>query len=265
MLRTLGSHIRNQWAGFLSLFLVLTGGIAYAANTIGSSDIINESILSQDIKNGQVLNPDIANNAVRAGKVFDESLTGHDIQDNTIGGADVNESLLDPMTSAQIQNESLTGHDIQDNTIGGADVNESFLPAASTWSVHDPNDFELNTNYQQVIWTGDNTNGTNGGAYIHLSAPGRVFATASVVVEFASPFGAGVSCQLGVIHDGVRTGLGVPSNESFDGDAGVLTVPLSGGKQVPAGDYAANVTCRGTELGNEYFSRGNLIFWAMPA
>ncbi len=33
MLRTLGSHVRNQWMGALSLFLVLTGGVAYAANT----------------------------------------------------------------------------------------------------------------------------------------------------------------------------------------------------------------------------------------
>ena len=125
MFRRLGSHLRNQWAGFLSLFLVLTGGIAYAANTIGSADIIDGSILSADVKNGQVTKDDLADNAVRTGKVLDESLTGHDIQNSTIGGADVNETLLDPMTGLQIKDQSLSGFDIGDNSIGGEDVEES--------------------------------------------------------------------------------------------------------------------------------------------
>jgi hypothetical protein len=42
---------------------------AYAANTIGSSDIINESILSEDIKNGQVKAADIATDAVGAAEI----------------------------------------------------------------------------------------------------------------------------------------------------------------------------------------------------
>ena len=37
---------------------------AYAANTIGSSDIINETILSEDIKNSQIKAADIAADAV---------------------------------------------------------------------------------------------------------------------------------------------------------------------------------------------------------
>lgn len=42
---------------------------AYAANTIGSSDIINESILSEDIKNRQVKAADIATDAVGAAEI----------------------------------------------------------------------------------------------------------------------------------------------------------------------------------------------------
>ena len=57
MLRRFTSHVRHQWMGALALFLVLAGGTAYAANTIGSSDIIDESILSRDVKNGQVRSP----------------------------------------------------------------------------------------------------------------------------------------------------------------------------------------------------------------
>ncbi|MGH9992178.1 MAG: hypothetical protein ACREBU_13920 [Nitrososphaera sp.] len=42
---------------------------AYAAATIGSADIINESILSEDIKNGQVKASDIATDAVGSSEI----------------------------------------------------------------------------------------------------------------------------------------------------------------------------------------------------
>ena len=42
---------------------------AYAANTVGSGDIINESILSADIKNGEVKAADIATDAVGAAEL----------------------------------------------------------------------------------------------------------------------------------------------------------------------------------------------------
>ena len=40
MLARIVKHLRAQWAGVLALFLVLTGGVAYAANTVFSSDIV---------------------------------------------------------------------------------------------------------------------------------------------------------------------------------------------------------------------------------
>ena len=42
---------------------------AFAANTVGSADIINESILSEDIKNSQVKASDIAADAVGASEL----------------------------------------------------------------------------------------------------------------------------------------------------------------------------------------------------
>ena len=44
MIRTVLAHLRAQWMGALALFLVLAGGTAYAANTIGTSDIINGQV-----------------------------------------------------------------------------------------------------------------------------------------------------------------------------------------------------------------------------
>ena len=85
-MRRIRSHLTyaNVMVTLLA-FVVLAGGAAYAANTIGSADIID----------GQVKTPDLANNAVKTGKVLDESLTGDGVQDNAIGGADVNEALVE--------------------------------------------------------------------------------------------------------------------------------------------------------------------------
>lgn len=52
---------------------------AFAANTVGSSDIIDESIQSVDIKNGQVKASDIATDAVGSSE----------IAANTVGGSEL--------------------------------------------------------------------------------------------------------------------------------------------------------------------------------
>ena len=59
MIRTVLAHLRAQWMGALALFLVLAGGTAYAANTIGSSDIINGQVRTVDIGNNQVSSADV--------------------------------------------------------------------------------------------------------------------------------------------------------------------------------------------------------------
>ena len=64
--------------------LIALGPAVRAANTVGSRDIIDESILSQDIKNGEVRNSDLATNAVTGPIVLNKSLTMADI-----AGADV--------------------------------------------------------------------------------------------------------------------------------------------------------------------------------
>ncbi len=71
MFRTFGSQLRSQWMGALALFLVLTGGTAFAAmgvNTVGSGQI----------KPGAVRNSDLANDAVTSSKVADRSLLAND-------------------------------------------------------------------------------------------------------------------------------------------------------------------------------------------
>ena len=74
MFSKLLASIRGQWMGALALFLVLSGGVAYAADTIGSADVINNSLLSEDLAN---------NKAVKSADVINESLTGSDVADRS--------------------------------------------------------------------------------------------------------------------------------------------------------------------------------------
>jgi hypothetical protein len=88
----------------MAAMFVALSGTAYAANTIGSADIIDESIRSQDIRNGEVKVTDVgqaavatdelATGAVRSSDVLDAGLTGIDIASNSLKGADVDESSL---------------------------------------------------------------------------------------------------------------------------------------------------------------------------
>lgn len=61
------SHFRQQYAGFLALFIVL-GGTSYAVatNSIGSAQIKNNSVQSKDIRNDQVSGADVRNRSLLA-------------------------------------------------------------------------------------------------------------------------------------------------------------------------------------------------------
>jgi len=58
---------------FLALLIALGTGGAYAANTIGSTDIINGQVKSPDIGTGQVQAIDVKNDGLTGGDVADQS------------------------------------------------------------------------------------------------------------------------------------------------------------------------------------------------
>jgi hypothetical protein len=70
MLRKFGAHVRQQFVGYLALFIAL-GGSAYAvaANSVGTAQL----------KNGAVTNPKLAPESVGSGKVIDGSLAWDDL------------------------------------------------------------------------------------------------------------------------------------------------------------------------------------------
>ena len=88
----------------LALTIALGTGTAYAANTVGSDDIIDGSVQSIDIKNGDVSSNDLKNgnvkvtdlgaDAVDSSKVLDGSLTGADLGADSVDGANVVDDSL---------------------------------------------------------------------------------------------------------------------------------------------------------------------------
>jgi hypothetical protein len=81
----------------LAFLIAVAGGTAYAANTIGSTDIINGQVKSVDIGTGQVLSGDVKN----------EGLTGSDIAD---------QSGVDTCTHGTIRIGELCVHNTDSNS-----------------------------------------------------------------------------------------------------------------------------------------------------
>jgi hypothetical protein len=88
MLRSLRPRSVYDVLGAIGYFAALATGGAYAANTIGSSDVIDESLLSQDLKNGTVALSDLGSNSVGFDEIRPSNVFSSDIADGTITAAD---------------------------------------------------------------------------------------------------------------------------------------------------------------------------------
>ncbi|RHW26751.1 hypothetical protein D0Z08_13450 [Nocardioides immobilis] len=130
MLRRLGSHLTNQWMGALSLFLVLGGGAAYAVGTVGSEDIIDESVRSIDVRNGQVRSADVRDDTQRGG-----GLGAADLAPGSVGASELNPlafvgldiSRATPTSPFEIATNAIQGSEVSDGTLTGLDITESTL------------------------------------------------------------------------------------------------------------------------------------------
>ncbi len=150
----------------LAVVLALGGGVAYAADTIGSSDIIDNEVFSADVRDDTLANgglgaadlrtdsvrtEEITNNQVRSIDVRNEglsdgglnavdlnpdsvgtsevdgSLTGNDVTDGSLLGADVEDGSL---TGADVTDGSLAAADVEDGSLTGVDVEDDSLTGA---------------------------------------------------------------------------------------------------------------------------------------
>src|SRR3954452_12408535 len=88
----------------IALFVALGTGGAYAANTIGSDDIIDESIQSVDIKNGEVKTPDLGGNSINSAKIANGVVVNADM---AVGAIDSNSVLDESLTSSDLATDSV--------------------------------------------------------------------------------------------------------------------------------------------------------------
>jgi hypothetical protein len=128
MRSTISAHLRSNIVGYVALFLVLTGGTAYALDG-------TNTVFSDDIVNGQVKTNDLGGGAVTSGKTEDGSLTGTDLADRTIGGQKVGTETL---TGANVNDGSLFGADIANDSLTSSDIGTHAIGSSEL----DPTAFE---------------------------------------------------------------------------------------------------------------------------
>jgi hypothetical protein len=258
MIARVVSHVRQQFLGALALFIAL-GGTSYAVatNSIGSPQIKDNSILSKDIRDNAVSTKDIKNSSLLA--------------------ADFKPGQLPAGPAGPAGPTGARGSDGTPGAPGATGPKgDSPAPASATFTTHDPTDFYVTGDpytRTQVIATGDHTSGDTyttgdtGGPLIHLSAPGRVLATASLEFYSSSNSTVDASCYLGIAPNGS------PTPQFFGHDTFLRMVPLetdgemslSAGIDKPAGDYYVNVSCHGSSANVAIFRVGTLIVWSLPA
>ena len=128
MLARILNHLRAQWAGVLALVLVLTGGVAYAANTVFSSDIVDNQVFSADVRNaglsgGGLAQADLRNDSVGTSQVLNDTLTGGgltaaDLRSGSVGSAEA--AGLGP---ADIANAASGSDNLNADKLDGLDSN----------------------------------------------------------------------------------------------------------------------------------------------
>jgi hypothetical protein len=99
----------------IACFVALAGGTAYAADTIGTSDIIDNQVFTTDVRDdnlgfGGLTHPDLGTGSVRSSEVLNNSLTGNDI-------------TADAIDSDEIVNGALNDEDISEATAVDFTVN----------------------------------------------------------------------------------------------------------------------------------------------
>jgi hypothetical protein len=238
LLKNVGSHIRGQWIGVIALFVALGTGGAYAANTIGSGDIIDNSVQSADLKNNDVRTQDVRDASLNGG-----GLIAADIADDALTGAQIDESSLGVVPAA--------------SKLGAWDAGE--LATDGQGDSRNPNpDTALTSTPTTVLET-----------TIHSSAAFAPVLIASLDVFSTSGSGQ-ARCQF--FSDGFAQGQAGYVDFGLNNDDEQLPlVAIHGYAGTPTGssgyapDFDIKVEVRCTEeSGNVLFDRGDFVVVALP-
>ena len=122
------NHVRGNLVAYFALVVALTGGTAYAANTIGSSDIID----------GEVKTPDIANQAVTPAKLA-TTLPQDASKRMVVPAGSTGQLLLDVPGFGQIRNKNCSGKSARSSFFNDTASSVTvFTDASSTAPSTDP-------------------------------------------------------------------------------------------------------------------------------
>jgi hypothetical protein len=119
-------HLRFHAISYLALFVAL-GGTAYAAATIGSAEVIDDSLRSIDLKNNDVRSADVRNDTASNGglvgvDVADGSISGADLATDAVTAEDIDESTLDEVRIAGNQDSACNPSSGTFVTCAGAEI-----------------------------------------------------------------------------------------------------------------------------------------------
>lgn len=92
LLRMIGRHVAGNVVAYLALFVAMSG-TAYAVATVGSADVVDNSLQSRDLRDGA---------AVKGVDVAPNALTGADINELTLGKVP-NADKLDGLDSSAFE------------------------------------------------------------------------------------------------------------------------------------------------------------------
>lgn len=136
----------------IAVFLALGGGVAYAANTIFSEDIVDGEVKSADlgagavtggklgantvstnkILDGGVALADLAGDSVDGSKVLDSSLSALDLSFNSVGSDEIQTDAVQAteiadgaIDSGEIEDDSLFENDLGANSVGSSELKDS--------------------------------------------------------------------------------------------------------------------------------------------
>ena len=125
------SRLRPSPALVISLIalFVSVSGVAWAAATIGTSDIKNGAVTAEKLHSNAVTNPKITNGAVNAAKLQNNAVTNPKIALGAVSAQKIqNNAVTNPkiglgaVSSAKIQNNAVSEAKIQDNAVNRAKI-----------------------------------------------------------------------------------------------------------------------------------------------
>jgi hypothetical protein len=105
----------------IAVVFALGGGVAYAANTVFSEDIVD----------GEVKAADLAPNAVTGGKLAQNSVTTNKITD---GGVELADLAANAVNGATVVDESLTSSDLGTNSVDATEVADGAIDSGEIFN-----------------------------------------------------------------------------------------------------------------------------------